>query len=413
VAYGRRNIPEDTEQLLELITTGRLFAVQEWIKAGKRLRLEEADDTALRTAITTGFHSMVEELLKAGGWDPQVLAEALEFARSRKRYDIAELLMSHGAKPEEVDFQTCCEQLDVVLMERHLRAGTDPNQDNAFARALCSVKARPLLGFYRQFNAEFPALQDQAALALSEAVKSKQVRWTALLAWAGADPFRPVPSDLEMSFPVDPEDCTTAAKEALWRNHLEILKVLHLKPNPQQALDLLDDAAYANNLQLFKTLLAAAPREELNKTPRNSSSVLEKLVARWGHRDLFTRERGDKGDDENLKCIELLLDAGARWNPPTEDLRHCRRHLMEHNPRYIVQVARLLLYTPNAADREQFLELCRSQTLEAKITGADMPLVQEIRSLRKGRSAINNPGRNSGTDQANEGAPAQAASAPP
>ena len=40
------------------------------------------------------------------------------------------------------------------------------------------------------------------------------MRWTALLAWAGADPFRPVPSDLFSAFPVDPDDFTTAAKEA-------------------------------------------------------------------------------------------------------------------------------------------------------------------------------------------------------
>jgi hypothetical protein len=73
------------------------------------------------------------------------------------------------------------------LQTPETNAGTDPNKDNVFARALCSIKARPLLGFYRQFRTEFPALDDQAALALSEAVNSSQVRWTALLACAGAD----------------------------------------------------------------------------------------------------------------------------------------------------------------------------------------------------------------------------------
>jgi 23S rRNA C2498 (ribose-2'-O)-methylase RlmM len=100
------------------------------------------------------------------------------------------------------------------MMEQQLRAGTNPNDGNVFAQVLDSKKARPLLGFFRQFRAEFPALEDQAALALAEAVKHRQVRWVALLAWAGADPFRPVPNSLDETFPVDPDDCTTAAREA-------------------------------------------------------------------------------------------------------------------------------------------------------------------------------------------------------
>jgi len=110
-----------------------------------------------------------------------------------------------------------CELLDLTMMERHLRAGTDPNKDNVFARVLCSAKARPLLGFYKQFREEFPALDDQAALALSEAVRNNQVRWTALLAWAGADPLRPVPYEIDDPFPVDPDSSTTAAEQAIWR----------------------------------------------------------------------------------------------------------------------------------------------------------------------------------------------------
>jgi len=222
---SRRALPEDLKQLLDLIHKGQLFALQDWIKAGKRLRTSEGPGKTLpllQEAIRTGFHSMVEELLRAGGWSPPELADALDLARARKRYDIADLLVSHGAQAKQLDFQTCCKDLDLGAMERHLRAGTDPNRDNVFAEALCTIKARPLLRFYRQFRAEFSALDDQAALALCDAVQHNQVRWTALLAWAGADPFRPVPNDLSGLFPVDPENCTTAAREALWHNNPDI-----------------------------------------------------------------------------------------------------------------------------------------------------------------------------------------------
>lgn len=283
----RRSAKKDHKQLLDLIHKGQLFALQDWIEAGKPLN---PPDTSARpprvlcAAVRTGFHSMVEELLRASRWSPREMADALDWARAHRRYDIADLLLNHGAEPEEQDFQTVCELLDLAMMERHLRAGTDPNQDNVFARALCSAKARPLLGFYRQLRAEFPALDDQAALALTEAVKNNQVRWTALLVWAGADPLRPVPHDMESTFPVDPEDSTTAAEEAIWRSNPEIIKLLHLKPSPPQAVALLSEAGFHGNEELFRTLLMPLSADQLNTTPRASCAPLERLVNHSGYR---------------------------------------------------------------------------------------------------------------------------------
>ena len=160
MAYLRRTLPEDLKQLVEFIERGQLFAVQEWIKAGKRLRapdVAKGDAVALLTAVAAGFHSLVEELLRAGDWSATVLANCLDRARSRKRYDIADLLLNHGAQGKQRDFQTCCAELDLGMMERHLRAGTDPNRDNDFAKALSSIKARPLLRFYRQFRSGVPS----------------------------------------------------------------------------------------------------------------------------------------------------------------------------------------------------------------------------------------------------------------
>jgi hypothetical protein len=61
---------------------------------------------------------------------------------------------------------------------------------------------------------------------------------------------------------------------------------------------------------------------------------------------------------------------------------------MEHEPRYIVQLLRLLMYTPNAANTDSLIELCRSQTLLGKIAAVDLPLVQEIKQLRKAHPDI-------------------------
>src|ERR1700692_2352137 len=116
MANRRPVIPDDLQQLLDLVAKGRLFAIQEWIKSGKRVRVPaDADNEAmvLRAAISAGFHSLIEELLRAGGWSSDELGEALELARYRKRYDLAELLLSYGAQPKQLDFQTCCRELDL------------------------------------------------------------------------------------------------------------------------------------------------------------------------------------------------------------------------------------------------------------------------------------------------------------
>lgn len=391
MANHRQALPQEFQQLLVLITHGKLFALQEWIQSGKRLRATGVDDhrtDLLRIAVETGFHSILEELLRARGWTTEELTNALEWSFHRRRPDLSQLLMENGAQLKDLDFEIVCRTVDLSLMERFLRAGGDPSRDNAFARALSDMKARPLLRFYRQFRSEFPALDDQAALALAEAVQNKHVRWTALLAWAGADPFRPIPWSTAQTFPVDPESSTTAATSAIWGKNPEILKVLKLKPPPERAHELLDDAGYNGNVDLFRTLLKPLSKDQLNTSPRNSCPVLEKLVGRGVDKDIWSRTKTGNGDEENIQCIEMLLDAGARWHPETEDFRYERRRIVEHDGRYIVQLVRLLLYTPGAADIPSLIDLCKSQTLLSKIATVDAPLIQELKRLREETKVI-------------------------
>ena len=400
---ARSAIHDDLKALLRLVQAGKSFAVQDWIKAGKPLRLSDGNQpktSALYVAVETGFHSLVEELLRAGGWSVPELSAALELAREIRRFDLAELLGQRGARPKPMDFETSCDKLDLFMMEQQLRAGTNPNDGNVFAQVLDSKKARPLLGFFRQFRAEFPALEDQAALALAEAVKNRQVRWVALLAWAGADPFRPVPNDLSSPFPVDPDDCTTAAQEAAWLNNSEIFKVLHLKPTPAQAVELLSNVIYLKDAKLLQTCLALIPRDQINHPPRNSSEALEKLVGVSSHRNIFPSDQVSHEEIENLRRLELLLDAGARWNPDLKDLRYVRRNLLDHDDRYMVQLLRLLLYTPDAANLDTLLELCRSQTLMARIGTVDAPLVRELQVLRKSRRSVSGGDASANTEKA-------------
>jgi hypothetical protein len=168
------------------------------------------------------------------------------------------------------------------------------------------------------------------------------------------------------------------------KKHPEIAKVLRLKPNATKALKLLEEASYKDSPELVRVLLDAIPPDQLNNTTRHSSSALEKFVARG-----YLNFPGSiSHNEEHLKSIEQLLDAGARWNPPAQEIRGVRRDLMRYDARYIVQLLRLLFYAQNVANIEQLLELCRSKALEDKIITVDQPLVSEIKALRKSKHPI-------------------------
>ena len=58
MANRRPVLPEDLEDLLDFIQKGKLFALQDWLKAGKTLRAPdnaERGANVIRTAVTTGF----------------------------------------------------------------------------------------------------------------------------------------------------------------------------------------------------------------------------------------------------------------------------------------------------------------------------------------------------------------------
>jgi hypothetical protein len=161
--------------------------------------------------------------------------------------------------------------------------------------------------------------------------------------------------------------------------------VLKLKPPPEKAQDLLWDAGYNGNLEVFKTLLKPLRPAQLNNSPRQSCETLERLVTRAPQRNLWTNTVIDERKEECLKCIELLVDAGARWAPDKDEIRYRRRHLLEHDAKYIVRLLRLLIFTAGTADEQSAAEFCDSQTLIKKVATVDPPLAKDLRVLTRQR----------------------------
>jgi hypothetical protein len=374
--------------LTKLIKTGQLYAVRDGLERRSQKDHLAADEWSalFAAAIDTGFHSMVELFLGAKSWSPHELCGPLNRALWNARHDLAALLLAAGASVAEVDFSDVCQTMNAPLMKHFLRAGVDPSRDNGFARALDRHKAKPLLGFYREMRVKYPALDGQAALALHMAARAKNTRWAALLRWAGADPLFPVPWDLSGSWD-DPDNLTTAASAACWRRSEEIMKALRIQPTSEQAVELLEDTAAAATPELMRFVLRFVSRERVGGQECLAAKALEGLIRRECHGYDWEPGTQEEKEQRGLECIELLLDAGARWRPNEDELRYARRGLSRNSGRYLVQVVRLILYTADACDVRTVWELCRTEKMRTLIKSADAPLWEELVTLSKASAA--------------------------
>jgi hypothetical protein len=126
----RDRLPDDLKELIKLIRSGKLFAVQDWIAASKRYTLPEGNFTIspLQAALDTGFHSMVEILLRAGV-EQEDMDDAIYRVVLDSRLDLVELLAAHGADPEIVDAETVIRSGNPPLIRWFVEHGMDLEED--------------------------------------------------------------------------------------------------------------------------------------------------------------------------------------------------------------------------------------------------------------------------------------------
>lgn len=173
----------------------------------------------------------------------------------------------------------------------------------------------------------------------------------------------------------------SAAEVACYSGEPDLVKVLKLRPDPETLQELLYRVTWHPSVEVMKELIRRVPRADLNAGERNSCKAVEKIVDR--RPDLFGfRGMTAQQEDESLAgCLEVLLDAGARWNPDVEQIGSARRDFVRNSPGYVVRVLRLLLYVPGAADRAAIAELCRTPVIRRKIYEGDRVLANELDEL--------------------------------
>jgi len=162
----RQALPEDLRQLCSLCRAGKLFAVQDWIKAGQRFRLPDGHFTTspLGTSVQSGFHSLVEVLLKAGV-SSQEANEALALALTDRNLDLAQLLIQYGADVNAVDPEEVFWSRHSGIIRCFIENGMDLESGASIAKAFRD-NHREFLGIYLDLRDRIRSARSQAAMAL-------------------------------------------------------------------------------------------------------------------------------------------------------------------------------------------------------------------------------------------------------
>ena len=380
----RAETHDEIKPLIGLCKAGRLFEVQQWIAAGKPVNLRLSPEKRHRTkgplevSIECGFHSLVQVLLEGGADIAEPRHHPLEHALFKRRLDMVELLIEHGTDIHSVDMDVVFDTWLPEIMEFFIERGADVETGNPLAAALCS-RIRTALGIFKRYKDRFPSFQEQADIALRFHCREGNLKWVALMLWAGANPYSKGPVDGEEP---DPESDSSAVELAALHGHFDVFKLknIRLDPTLKDAHELLRNACFAEKADFLKELLDKGfnPNDQENGGSSLISSLLGYMT--WSF-DLDSRKPKRNLDTtrsrEKLKMIHLLARHGARWIPAGKDeISHARRSLIEMSPDYIVEFI-WIMSKYQACTRENIEELIRTPAIRSVVSG-HLPRIAEL-----------------------------------
>lgn len=355
----REALPQDLQQLCLLCRVGRLFAVQDWIKAGQRFRLPDGHFTTspLRTSVQSGFHSLVEVLLQAGV-ESQDINEALALAVNNRNVDLVELLVQYGADVNAVGPEEVFWSRHPKIIRCFIENGMDVESSASIAKAFRD-KHREFLGIYLDVRDRIASAREQAAMALRYHAKRGNLKWVSLLLWAGADARLRVPEIEDLNWDEkcesEEEDTGTALDAAVLYGHFEIVKKIALDPAHDDVTALLNQHFIYPNQNVIELLIrAGADISQLS--PHVIDSVFSSFEWSLDTRLIENPTR----TEEALRCMQILGSNGVHWSVPDKyRLFRLRRTLTRLPPyqalRYLQRIA-----GSKIMDQTVFKELMRT-----------------------------------------------------
>lgn len=351
--------PEDAKVLIALCRSGKLYEIEKWIASGRSIRTPpQVKATPLEVAIDIGFHSLIE-LLARNEDCLQNKNRALSEAVSRRRLDLVQLLVTHGAEVRSVPLRDVLLTWEPEIIRFFLDGGADVVAGGPFAVAFgekVRTALRPFVEYKRVHPDLAPALQEQADRALRHFCYEGNLKWISLLLWAGANPRSRGPT-LDERWIEDPDCHTTALSEAASKGNIEVLKKLKPDPRTDDLSELLSSAVLANSEETIDYLLTLGAKP--NGKANGGCSALDRCFWHlgfgtydtWMAKRLSTKSEVSKTFD----CIRELVEHGALWRPDDRSaFNSVRQGLYKCEPGVTIDFVKLL--ARNKACPEETLE---------------------------------------------------------
>jgi len=399
---AQQRAPDELEPLRAMCREGRLFDVQQWVRQGNPVALKvlpprgKRRHNPLRIALDRGFHSLVQVLLEAGAPIEEDNYHALHHAVELRRRDLVELLITKGARVEDISMQTVIATWDRAMVDLFMANGANLIDDNPIAWGLVN-QIRTALGVFKQYAGQHPELKEQVNIALRHHADNGNAKWVALCLWAGGDPWSRGPDeapdwDASACEPhgndEDEEDAPTyqtAVERAVMGGHRNVLELKGFltAPDPKRpaSMNPLDHIYWVRDGWTVKLLLEKGHKPTLYND--RCHGLLRHLLFTLDL-DIFESRRGKVSRDIDtaraqgyLEAIELLLANGALWQPKDKDeIRRVRQTLIQMAPKYTHEFVRMV-HDHQAARRRDLEELVRTPTI-AKVIQRQHRKISEL-----------------------------------
>jgi hypothetical protein len=371
-------LPADIQELMKLVREGELFAVQAWIASEKRIIPPKPyKRSPLRTAVTTGFASMVEVLLQAGV-DQDEKNELLAQAVADSKFHLVKLLVRYGADIRAIDLYDVLETANPEMGRFFLDAGADVEEGLPFARALCFSK-RPMVGLFMRIKETNPGVMHQANMALRYHAHRGNEKWVSILLWMGADPNARVGDPWEES---DPDDHKTPFEEAIRGKHEKIVKKMGVKRGRADLKKALEEACSSGSWPLIEQLLDAGadpnPGDEFGPMHRLIFHLWCQLTPSFGY-------RRDSEIEATLDAIRKFSDRGGRLEDDDVLLR-MRREMYKLEPSWSEKIIAAFRDHP-VCSADRLIKLISTPKMKEILGTRQIALVESIeereRKLKK------------------------------
>jgi ankyrin repeat protein len=370
---------EEIAPLVELCKAGKLFEVQDWIKAGKPVNPPphvsgHRKKGPLEIAIEKGFHSLVQVLLEGGAEIDEGL-RLIEKAIDKNRLDLVELLVEHGADIHSVDMVDVFGSYQRPIMVWFVERGADIETDQPLAYALCN-RVKPALGIVKKYGDSIPYIQEQVNTALRYHCREGNMRWVGLMLWAGGDPYAKGADEWGKSSCVEYEK--NALELAACWGSFEVFKLkrIRLDPGMPELSELLFYACQAHKSELLEMLIEKGfdPAAHEKQGTALIQELLTSLVSSalfhssrdfWELDSRSPRKLDNSGSREKMKMIHLLAKQGAKWLPEgRKKIGEARRSLLKMRADYTVEFV-WIMAEYGASRREDLEELVRTSSMKS------------------------------------------------